>query len=201
MINSFESNLKISKTSADTSTFKLSYGSNRDLKKKKANEIEKYIEEYYTETNYFELGELINDLNSFKAYKDNLYLNIQFESNLLTLASLIIAFLTATLMPNNISIERTISILEIILFIVFGIVIYFYIKYVERLSCFKSSKIDVVNKGIYILESIRDDIYNNPIKVSETREFEVEVDNLVDQVSEPRKYSVKVKKSLEDKSK
>lgn len=201
MINSFESNLKISKLSANSSTFKLSYGSNRDLKKKKVNEIEEYIEYNYTETNCFELDKLINDLNAFKAYRDNLYLNIQFESNLLTLASLIIAFLTATLMPKNISVERTVSILKIILYIITGIVIYVYLKYFERLSCFKSIKIDVVNNGIYILESIRDDIYNNPIQVPKTREFDIEVDNVVGQVSEPRNYSVKVKESLEDRIK
>lgn len=63
----------------------------------------------------------------------------------------------------------------------------------NSLNSFKKNKFD----GIF--ESIKEDFDKNPIEVPEN--FEVEVKNLTDEKVESRRYSVKVKEILEDKSK
>lgn len=80
--------------------------------------------------------------------------------------------------------------------LVLGFIVIYFLFFLTRYGKrSESSKLKIINNAIYILEAIKDE---DMVEIPETRVFEVEVDNLVDQPSEPRKYSVKVKESLED---
>ncbi len=184
-------------------------------------EIRSYVNEHYIQASDINIYELINDLNIFKSYREEIKIENEIKgifrdvvSLIMTIIAIFIAVAVGFLSVDESTLLRFdydvgkfyganfkfVYEMRGLLFksiVVFPLFLYF-IDIVNKKSGF--NKLKTLNYTILTLESIRDDIYNNPIEIPETREFEVKVDNVVGQISEPRKYFVKVKESLEDKS-
>lgn len=158
-------------------------------------DMEDYLKSNYLGKEFIKKDKIINDLVIFKTLRDELEISIR-NNNIFSefISSIITVFIAIA--TSDYAKEEGFLKSAIIIFL--G---YTFIKYAMLIvitgNKSDSKKLVCVNKIIYTLESIKD----NLVEVPETKKFEVEVDNVVDQVSEPRKYSVKVKESLEDKSK
>lgn len=182
-----------------------------------------YIQKKYLDEPTIEKDMLINDLVIFKTYRDGLEIETENDKDfpilLSTFLTVYIAFLSMEIADKTIYLEEFFKLKEAnkdtteisnklsrtsgnilviisVIFIISVIVVSFLSFRNGRKS--KKNKLKTLNNAIYNLEAIRDDIYNDPIKVPEIKKFEVKVDNVPSQVSEPRKYFVRVKESLED---
>lgn len=198
--NRLEGYLKISKLRRyKERIYSFSYKTEVNIFYSSIDDICEYIETNYTDKSTINLGNLLNDLTLFKTTKDELELRIkkeeQFSGVISYVYTLFVSLLAVSLNTSNLKlIVNGMINMGMLLILLFGL---------YKINTSKKNfygKLETVSNAIYILESIRDDIYNNPIKVPEIKKFEVEVDNVVGQISEPRKYFVKVKESLEDKS-
>ena len=146
---------------------------------------------------FLKLGNLLNDLTLFKTAKGELELRIRKEELFINIVSIILTIFIAlfTVATNRENIRLiTDGFINMVVTAMFLGVLY-------KITTSKRNyygKLETVSNAIYILESIKEDIDKNPIEIPETRKFEVEVDNLEDQASEPRKYSINVNEILEN---
>lgn len=179
-------------------------------------EMRNYVKKNYVCASYIDKSRLINDLNIFKTYRDNILIDIESDkmfsdllTNIITIFSISIAVAVGYLSVSNeasdilglkkyfYSSNYRYSLWSLIILTLFaiGLFVSYFIKINESS---KLNKQRTINNIVIILESIRDDIYNDPIKVPGTRKFDIEIDNVVDQASEPKKYSFKIDEILDD---
>lgn len=176
-------------------------------------EIKEYIEDNYVNADFVNKHELINDLNIFKSLcevlqikdkKDGFLMN--FISLLITIISIASAVAVGFLSVNKdvvklkfcnankfymINMDFVINNIKILL----GAAAFYIILYFLRVSKRSGlNKLKTINHVIFTLEAIKENLVEVPV----TR-FEVVVDNLIGEISEPRKYSVNVSEILEDK--
>lgn len=183
-----------------------------------------YIQKKYLNQLYIEKDMLINDLVIFKTYRDNLEIETENDKDfpilLSTFLTVYIAFLSMEIADKTIYLEEFFKLKEankdttaisnklsktsgnilaiISVILIISVIVVSFLSFRNGRKS-KRNKLKTLNDAIYILEAIRDDIYNDPIKVSGTRKFDIEIDNVVDQASEPRKYSFKIDEILEEK--
>lgn len=206
--------LRTAKIGKQNFSYELSYEKVKDLNYLSREEILRYINDNYINDDQFKKKDLINDLIAFKTYRDYVEENVTkddiFEKFLSVFISILSIF--AAVKIGMLQIESQIlsgknggdnsSIINTILeesiplgMLVLGFIIIYFLIYLTRVGKrSEPSKLKIVNNVIYILEAIKEDM----VPVPETKKFEVEVDNVVDQVSEPIKYSVNVNEILED---
>lgn len=179
-------------------------------------EMRDYVKKNYVCASYIDKAKLINDLNIFKTYRDNIMIDIETDkmfsdllTNIITIFSITIAVAVGYLSVSN-EVSDILGLKESFyrdnynfslwsLISLAPIAIVLFSSYLIKIN--KNSKLNkqrTINNIVIILESIRDDIYNDPIKVPGTRKFDIEIDNVVDQASEPRKYSFKIDEILGD---
>lgn len=185
-------------------------------------DIADYIQKKYLDEPTIEKVKLINDLVVFKTYRDNLDIEIKNEDifpNLLSgFMTVYIAFLSVEIADKNnyltkilkfvdkekdIDQETIEKILEYtkngLILLVFIFVIVLIITLISLFRTSKksnSNKLKTVDNAIHILEALKDEMVKEN-KIHGTT-YEVNVDNLVDEKSEPRKYLVEVNEILED---
>ena len=210
--------LRTAKMCKQNFLFELSYEKVKDLNYLTREEILRYINDNYINDKEFKKEDLINDLIAFKTYKDYVEEIVAKDDILEKLFSVFINVLSIftafkigmlqiqSQMISGKAVEDDFSIIEILLqkrllplnILVLGsLVIYFSIFLIRYGNKSESSKLKTLNNAIYILEAIKEDM----VEVPEIKKFDIEVDSIGNKVSEPRKYSFKVKESLEDNSK
>ena len=183
-------------------------------------EIEDYIDNYYIKEENIGEEDLISDLITCKSYKEKLELSFKLDGLVLSclaiFTSIIAIMMSVILTVADTNIELSISGSDITgniislaagtktisdgsKFLVCFIPVIFIILIKWIGEAIPTNKINSLNNAIYILESIKEDIEKNPIEIPDTKKFDIEIDNLEDQSSEPRKYSINVNEILEDK--
>lgn len=208
--------LRTAKIDKQNFSYELSYEKVKDLNYLSREEILRYINDNYINDNDFEKKNLINDLIAFKTYREyvkeivakedilekflSVYINILSIFTALTIGMLQIQ----SQMISGKTVEDDFSIIKILFekriaplsILIFGCIVFYFCNFLIRHGKrSESSKLKIVNNAIYILEAIKEDMVEVP------ENFDVEVKNLIGEKVESRRYSVKVRESLEDKSK
>lgn len=148
----------------------------------------------YINKNYIEIEKLINDLVVFKTYKDKIELEMADFQFLISILAICATIFTSLLngIPSSHDKFPYIKGLYLFMYALYIFMLYI-IDRVPRKT--KFNKLKTIDNVIYTLEAIKE----NLVEVPEI--FDVEVKNLIDEKAEPRRYSVKVRESLERKSK
>lgn len=161
-------------------------------------QITKYISKKYIEVDKFDCkGQLLNDLIIFKTYRDELKLTVEDQTFFISILAIAVSLIAIVQSLDKAYINKIIKINALTLFVVLTILVlglYFYYRVREN-SDF--NKLKYINNAIYILEAIE----QNLVEVHGTRKFDIEIDNVVDQASEPKKYSFKIDEINEEKNK
>lgn len=178
----------------------------------------KYVKRFYVEQDYIDIGKIENDLVVFKTYKEDMEISLANDVFLLNCLSILIAVfaLIVAITTNKTSIiigklekggffkalfreiENNNEFFTVTgLFTLACILLIAFLLSIWSSKSYFPNRIKSVNNVIFTLEAIKE----NLVEVPETRNFEVAVDSLIGEKSETRKYSVKVRESLEDKSK
>lgn len=177
-------------------------------------EIKEYIEDNYVNADFVNKHELINDLNIFKTIREEYKIKNEVNTIYNEVLSLIITIVTISLTlaigflaldkqvvqsfssnPDNFYKINFKFILRMMKFFVQIIIISMVLLYLRRNKSSVYNKLKTINHVIFTLEFIKENLVEVPEK------FDVEVKNLIDEKAESGKYSVKVRKSLEDKGK
>lgn len=171
-------------------------GSSQDPNDLSIEKIISYISYHYIEENIFEYkGHIINDLVVFKTYRDELNLMVENHVFFVNILAILVAFLTIAYTVENVINEKQIICLNFLIFLLIIITCFFYWHYRERKKS-DFNKLKTINNVIYILEALKDEMVKEN-KIHGTT-YEVNVDNLVGEKSESRKYLVDVNEILED---
>ena len=144
--------------------YELSYDKDKDLKKIDGQEMLNYINDYYINGVDLEIDKFINDLITFKTYKDELDLIVENKNAFYSVLAVLLALLAiATSVKSGRIPDKIAVIIYIILFVLIVLIFgeYIYLR-VNKKSNF--NKLKVVNNVIYFLEAIRDDYYTNSNK-------------------------------------
>lgn len=120
-------------------------------------DIINYVNEYYFREKQIDYDNLINDINVFKSYRDNVDINIRKESDIHQFTTIGIAIIAILLsIVNNDKINKYI----IIALVLLAIIDYIYIR-ITISSLSDSHKLKVINNAIYTLETIKEDMDKN----------------------------------------
>ncbi|MDU1580050.1 hypothetical protein [Finegoldia magna] len=155
-------------------------------------EIINYVDEYYfREKNQIDYDNfydnLINDINVFKSYRDDVDINVRKESDFNQFLTILIAIIT--ILVNIFKIDITCKIIKCLIAALMLIIlvdyVYFRIK-TGRLS--ESNKLKVINNVIYTLEAIKEDMDKNGYASMEYTEMNSNVndyqsDDITDEMS------------------
>ena len=144
--------------------YELSYDKDKDLKKIDRQEMLNYINDYYINGEDLEIDKFINDLITFKTYKDELDLIVENKNAFYSVLAVLLAVLAIATSVKSGRISDGIAIiiyikLFVLIVLIFGE--YLYLR-VNKKSNF--NKLKVVNNIIHFLEAIRDYDYNNSNK-------------------------------------
>lgn len=176
-------------------------------------EIKEYIEDNYVNSDYINKYELVNDLNIFKSLREELKIKDETDKFYTDVISFIVTIfaISSAVAVGFLSVEEKVVKLRKCNVNAFYVANFDYIFKVMKflpivgviyiLYCFMrvskrsfSNKLKTINHAVFTLEAIEE----NLVEVPEIKKFELEVDNLEDQASEPRKYSINVNEILED---
>lgn len=156
--------------------------------------ILKYVNDYYIKSKPSSKVELINDLNTFKTYRDNIEKNLQlqgiisgFLSIISTIVSIIIAYELGVIQSSpkgNLNLKIIIDNLNWLL-IVGVVMVIGSIAILLGNFCKNSeiNKVKVLNNAIYILEALKEEIYNNPewrIEDEKDEDQEIETEDSIE---------------------
>ena len=153
----------------------------------KKDEIINYVDEYYFRKNQIDYDNLINDINVFKSYRDDVDINVRKESDFNQFLTILIAIIT--ILVNIFKIDITCKIIKCLIAALMLIIlvdyVYFRIK-TGRLS--ESNKLKVINNVIYTLEAIKEDMdkkCNASMKYTEmnSNDNDYQSDDITDEMS------------------
>lgn len=216
--------LKTAKLKSNNISYELSYEKVKDLNYLNIEEILRYINDNYINDKKLKKEDLINDLIAFKSYKDEIEVHFKIQdlfekvnsfqiTVFFTLISLIVAFIQisssiAMFITDKASdksfFKESLSNIQIcLIFIIYVLIviiianmIYYFIR--NRKNS-KYNKLMTINNAIHILEALKDEMVDEN-KILENKDFNLVVNNVEGDI-EPYIYSVKVRESLERKSK
>lgn len=120
----------------------------------KKDEIINYVDEYYFRKNQIDYYNLINDINVFKSYRDDVDINVRKENDFNQFVMMVIAIITIL-----VSIFKNNKVL-IITLIPLSLIGYGYFMFTIS-SYSESNKLKVINNVIYTLEAIKGDMDKN----------------------------------------
>ena len=120
----------------------------------KKDEIINYVDEYYFRKNQIDYYNLINDINVFKSYRDDVDINVRKENDFNQFVMMVIAIITIL-----VSIFKNNKVL-IIALIPLSLIGYGYFMFTIS-SYSESNKLKVINNVIYTLEAIKEDMDKN----------------------------------------
>lgn len=142
-------------------SYELSYDKTKDLKNFKRIEMLDYINGYYINGDDLEIEKLINDLITFKTYKDELNLIIENQNAFFGVLALLLAILSIS---TSFKQDHLSNIIALAILVILGLlVILIFVTYINFRENKNSNfnKLKVVNNAIHVLEDIRDYDYNN----------------------------------------
>ena len=191
-----------------------SFGNKKDPQEMNIKEIKEYIEDNYVNADFVNKYELINDLNIFKSLREEIKIKDNSHKFLVDTVSFLITILAIALAVavGFLSVEDKVVSLKFcdvekfyktnMNFVLSTIkmlpeigALYIFLYYMAVGKNFGLNKLKTINHVIFTLEAIEENLVEVP------ENFDVEVKNLSDEKVESRRYSVKVKESLEDNSK
>ena len=152
-------------------------GTRDNLKYFKKDKILKYVKKNYIEHKPSNKANLINDLNTFKTYRVDIEKNLQhqgiisgFFSTIATVVSIIIAYELGVIQSStDENLSRVLIVALTIVIASLAILLANLCKNSEM------NKVKVLNNAIYILESLKEEIYNNPeCRIEEIKSSEIE---------------------------
>lgn len=126
----------------------------------KKDEIINYVDEYYFRKNQIDYDNLINDINVFKSYRDDVDINVRKENDFNQLVTIVIAIMTiftSNLKGDNAYINIIIFIFKFIFFLLLAVMVSKYYLIING-SHSESNKLKVINNVIYTLEAIKEDM-------------------------------------------
>lgn len=176
------------------------------INKLNIDQIKEYIyNNYYVKSSRVETinrDKLLKDLVVFKAYKEDLEINIKNE-DLFTVFMTLLLNITSIVLNLNTSLKLINSEVIVGLMIVITIILAFSVMWLLIRTGVKSdsSRLKVVNYGIHTLEAIKEDM----VEVSEDKAYKLVAKRFInekpDECLDPNIYYVMFMESLEDKSK
>lgn len=163
--------------------------------------LTEYIKINYLEKDEIDRGKLVNDLVVFKTYKYNIQSYIDDDNYFLNVLAVQISVLSILFVLLSLDEESGKYVYIICTFLFSAMGFNWKLYYDNRIK--KDSdfnRIKTVDNIVNILEALNNDLYNNPVEVHEYKDFNLEVSDAEEGIKY-NIYSVKVKESLEDKSK
>lgn len=144
--------------------YELSYEKDKDLKKFDRQEILNYINVYYINDRDLEIDNFINDLITFKTYKDELDLIVENQNAFYSVLALLLALLAIATSVKSGRIPDKIAV--IIFILLFALIVLIFGKYIYLRENKNSNfnKLKVVNNAIHVLEAIKDHDYKKSNK-------------------------------------
>lgn len=139
-------------------------------------DIINYVNEYYFRKKQIDYDNLINDINVFKSYRDNLDINIRKESDLGQFITICLAW--ASIIINVQLDDRDVIKLILILSLLVLVSLGYYSFNIGIHS--ESYKLKVINNAIYTLETIKEDMDNNGNSGTESDEIISSVNDKLD---------------------
>lgn len=180
-------------------SYELSYDKTKNLKKFNRLEILEYINNNYINDEELKKEDLINDLIAFRSYKEELDLVVENQNDFFSVLSLLLAICAIAYSGGHEYLTdceafKIFVILIALTLLIFGT----YMNFRENKNS-DFNKLKVLNNAIHVLEALKEEIVDEN-KILETKKFNLEVSD-AEKGIDPNIYSVKVRESLEDKSK
>ena len=158
----------------------------------KKDEIINYVDEYYFRKNQIDYDNLINDINVFKSYRDDVDINVRKENDFNQLVTIVIAIMT--IFTSNLKGDN--AYINIIIFIFLAVMVSKYYLIING-SHSESNKLKVINNVIYTLEAIKEDMDKNGYESMKYTEMNSNVnDYQSDDITD--EMSTEVKRFTED---
>lgn len=222
--------LRVANIKDEDISYELSFQTNRSFKYFTKCDVVNYIEVNYINDNRFEKKELINDLITFKTYRDDIKTKIasqdmfeKFFAITITIVSILLAVFVGFFQSKEDLIKeyKSKGFTEALArdfvdkhfkklgedfswtlkVLLILFLIYCIFLFVRVCKKSESHKLTVVNNAIYILEAIKEDM----VEVSEDKAYKLVTKRLInekpDECLDPNIYYVMFMESLEDKSK
>lgn len=159
----------------DECLYKLAYGKTKHNYFKK-NEILDYIDENYIKNDEIIEENLLNDLNTFKTYRDDVDTRVRKESDFGQFVTICLAMISIIInvILNPDSEKPLVAISGLIV-----LVSYLYYRY-SASNKSESAKLKFITNAIYTLETIKEDMYRNGNSDTESDEIISSVDDKLD---------------------
>lgn len=126
----------------------------------KKDEIINYVDEYYFRKNQIDYDNLINDINVFKSYRDDIDINVRKENDFNQFVMLVIAIIA--ILVSIINFDNTGTIIKNLIAALTLLVLADYVYYrIITGSHSEANKLKVINNVIYTLETIKEDMDKN----------------------------------------
>lgn len=123
----------------------------------KKDEIINYVDEYYFRKNQIDYDNLINDINVFKSYRDDVDINVRKQNDFGQFVMMVIAIITV--LVSIIKFHNLI--IDLILTLMLLAIAYLVHFLTTTCSHSESNKLKVINNVIYTLEAIKEDMDKN----------------------------------------
>ncbi|MSB11278.1 hypothetical protein [Finegoldia sp. BIOML-A1] len=155
-----ESKLRLVRLENKNIVYELSYTVSTNCKtftKLDKNQIINYVNEFYLDANQIDYDKLLNDLNAFKSYRDDVDISVRKEGEFISYVALFVSLIAISVKLIDLKeIANTIFAVVLIL----AIVCHFYMMYNNGINS-GSTKVITLNNAIYTLETIKEDMYRN----------------------------------------
>lgn len=169
----------------------------------KKDEIINYVNDYYFRNNQIDYDNLINDINVYKSYRDDVDINVRKENDFgqfLTIIIAIIAILVSIIKFNNDIIK------DLILALILLALAYYLYFWATTGSHSEAYKLKVINNVIYTLEAIKEDMDKNGYASMKYTEINSNVndyksDEITDEMSTEVKHFTENDKDIYDELK
>lgn len=174
-----ESKLRLVRFESKNIVYELSYTVSTNCKtftNLDKNQIINYVNEFYFNANHIDYDKLLNDLNAFKSYRDDVDISVRKESGTISYVALFVSLIAILLKLIDITkIAATISTLVIAL----ALVCHFYMMHNNGINS-DSTKVITLNNVIYTLETIKEDMEKNENSGTESDEIISSVNDKLD---------------------
>lgn len=172
----------------------------------KKDEIINYVDEYYFRKNQIDYDNfydnLINDINVFKSYRDDIDINVRKENDFNQFVMLVIAIIA--ILVSIINFDNTGTIIKNLIAALTLLVLADYVYYrIITGSHSEANKLKVINNVIYTLETIKEDMDKNGSASMKYTEMNSNVndyqsDDITDEISTEVKRFTENEKDIYD---
>lgn len=174
-----ESKLRLVRLENKNIVYELSYTVSINCKtftKLDKNQIINYVNEFYLDANQIDYDKLLNDLNAFKSYRDDVDISVRKEGEFISYVALFVSLIAISVKLIDLKeIANTIFAVVLIL----AIVCHFYMMYNNGINS-GSTKVITLNNAIYTLETIKEDMDRNGNSGTESDEIISSVNDKLD---------------------